>query len=84
MNELQRHDGILSLLDEKRVINVAHIIENFDVSPATARRDIAKLDELGKLKKVRNGAERIEQNVKTGALLISTLLTTITRSHVSP
>ncbi|MCG9789734.1 HTH-type transcriptional regulator UlaR [Vibrio barjaei] len=60
MNELQRHDGILSLLDEKRVINVAHIIENFDVSPATARRDIAKLDELGKLKKVRNGAERIE------------------------
>ncbi|MCS5960580.1 DeoR family transcriptional regulator [Klebsiella pneumoniae subsp. pneumoniae] len=26
------------------------------ISPATARRDINKLDESGKLKKVRNGA----------------------------
>lgn len=61
MNEVQRHYGILSLLDEMRTINVSHIIDKFNVSPATARRDITKLDELGKLKKVRNGAERIEE-----------------------
>ncbi|HFG1892721.1 TPA: HTH-type transcriptional regulator UlaR [Vibrio cholerae] len=60
MNEVQRHNGILSLLEENQAINVSHIIERFNVSPATARRDIAKLDELGKLRKVRNGAERIE------------------------
>ncbi|NCO46799.1 MAG: DeoR family transcriptional regulator, partial [Vibrio sp.] len=60
MNEVQRHNEILSLLDNMRTINVTHIIEKFNVSPATARRDISKLDELGKLKKVRNGAERLE------------------------
>ncbi len=60
MNEAQRHESILSLLEENRSINITHIIEQFNVSPATARRDIAKLDELGKLKKVRNGAERIK------------------------
>ncbi|MGF1777562.1 HTH-type transcriptional regulator UlaR [Vibrio nomapromontoriensis] len=60
MNEVQRHNSILSLLEDKQTINVAHIIDSFNVSPATARRDIAKLDELGKLRKVRNGAERVE------------------------
>ena len=60
MNEVQRHNGILSLLEEMQTINVSHIIDSFSVSPATARRDIAKLDELGRLRKVRNGAERIE------------------------
>lgn len=64
MNELRRHDGILSLLEENQTINVSQIIERFNVSPATARRDISKLDELGKLRKVRNGAERIEAKKK--------------------
>lgn len=64
MNEVQRHHGILSLLDEKESINVSTIIDTFKVSPATARRDLSKLDELGKLKKVRNGAERIVVNRK--------------------
>ncbi|ANS88249.1 Glycerol-3-phosphate regulon repressor (plasmid) [Vibrio scophthalmi] len=65
MNEVQRHNGILSLLEENQTINVAHIIERFNVSPATARRDISKLNELGKVRKVRNGAERIEMKHKT-------------------
>ncbi|GAM63908.1 ascorbate utilization transcriptional regulator ulaR [Vibrio ishigakensis] len=62
MNETQRHNGILSLLEENKSINVSNITENFNVSPATARRDISKLDELGKLRKVRNGAERVQSN----------------------
>lgn len=64
MNEVQRHNGILSLLDEMKTINVSNIIDKFNVSPATARRDIAKLDELGKLKKIRNGAEQLEEQKK--------------------
>ncbi|MGJ7094576.1 HTH-type transcriptional regulator UlaR [Vibrio hannami] len=60
MNEVQRHNSILSLLDEKQSIQVSTITETFKVSPATARRDLTKLDEMGKLKKVRNGAEKIE------------------------
>ncbi|CAG9406163.1 HTH-type transcriptional regulator UlaR [Providencia alcalifaciens] len=61
MNETQRHHEILSLLKENQIINVSFITKHFDISPATARRDIAKLDEQGKLKKIRNGAERIEE-----------------------
>jgi DeoR family ulaG and ulaABCDEF operon transcriptional repressor len=61
MNEHQRHNGILSLLDEKHSISVNMIVETFQVSPATARRDLTKLDEQGKLIKVRNGAERLEK-----------------------
>ncbi len=36
---------------------MADVIAAFDISPATARRDINKLNEIGKLRKVRNGAE---------------------------
>lgn len=60
MNEVQRHNGIVSLLEDMQTINVSHIIDRFSVSPATARRDIAKLDEVGRLRKIRNGAERVE------------------------
>lgn len=66
MNETQRHHEILSLLKENQIINVSFITEHFNISPATARRDIAKLDEQGKLKKIRNGAERIEEKNANG------------------
>jgi len=61
MNEVQRHHKILSLLKQHQVIDVLSFTDKFNVSPATARRDIAKLDEQGKLRKIRNGAERIEE-----------------------
>lgn len=60
MNEIQRHQQILSLLERDSMISISFLVENLNISPATARRDIAKLDETGKLKKVRNGAERVE------------------------
>lgn len=60
MNEAQRHFEILSLLKENQVISISLMTKHFNISPATARRDVAKLDEQGKLKKVRNGAERLE------------------------
>lgn len=59
MTESQRHLALLKLLEEKKTISVSSVIEQFQVSPATARRDINKLDELGKLRKVRNGAEAL-------------------------
>jgi DeoR family ulaG and ulaABCDEF operon transcriptional repressor len=57
MTESQRHNAILSLLQERGQISVADVINSFDISPATARRDINKLNDIGKLRKVRNGAE---------------------------
>ncbi|WP_114193003.1 HTH-type transcriptional regulator UlaR [Edaphovirga cremea] len=59
MTESQRHNAILELLQRQGQISVADVIGSFDISPATARRDINKLNELGKLRKVRNGAEAI-------------------------
>jgi DeoR family ulaG and ulaABCDEF operon transcriptional repressor len=59
MTEPQRHNAILELLQRQGQISVADVIDTFDISPATARRDITKLDELGKLRKVRNGAEAV-------------------------
>lgn len=57
MTESQRHHAILALLQSQRQISVADLITAFDISPATARRDINKLNDSGQLHKVRNGAE---------------------------
>ncbi|BFU60524.1 transcriptional regulator [Rodentibacter sp. JRC1] len=59
MNENYRHRRLLQLLFEKKALSTAEIIELLEVSPATARRDINKLAEQGRLKKVRNGAEAL-------------------------
>lgn len=66
MNESYRHKELLQLLEERKALSTADIMQLLDVSPATARRDINKLDEQGKLKKVRNGAEAVftPKNVK--------------------
>jgi DeoR family ulaG and ulaABCDEF operon transcriptional repressor len=61
MNEQQRHSQIINELHLKQALSVADIVNLFAVSPATARRDIAKLDQLGRLKKVRNGAEYLPE-----------------------
>ncbi|QLB18129.1 HTH-type transcriptional regulator UlaR [Mannheimia granulomatis] len=57
MNESYRHKELLHLLEERKALSTADIMQLLNISPATARRDISKLDEQGKLKKVRNGAE---------------------------
>ena len=60
MNENYRHRQLLNLLDERKVLSTNEIIKLLDISPATARRDITKLSEQGRLRKVRNGAESIK------------------------
>ena len=57
MNEQQRHREIIINLHRNKSLSVVDIVKSFNVSPATARRDINKLDLLGQLKKVRNGAQ---------------------------
>lgn len=61
MTEAQRHHAILALLQQKRHMTVSGLIETFSISPATARRDINKLNETGQLRKVRNGAEAVSR-----------------------
>lgn len=59
MNESYRHKELLALLGERKVLSTPDIMRLLNISPATARRDISKLNGQGKLKKVRNGAEAI-------------------------
>ncbi|MDU7743682.1 MAG: HTH-type transcriptional regulator UlaR [Citrobacter sp.] len=61
MTEAQRHQILLDMLAQLGFVTVENVVERLGISPATARRDINKLDESGKLKKVRNGAEAITQ-----------------------
>ena len=62
MTEAQRHQILLDLLAQTGFVTVEQVISRLGISPATARRDINKLDENGKLKKVRNGAEGGQYN----------------------
>lgn len=62
MNEQFRHRQLLNLLEEKQFLSTQEIIQRLGISPATARRDINKLNEQGKLLKVRNGAEMLRSD----------------------
>ncbi len=55
MTEKERLDAIVSILDEHQFISVKDLTEYLDVSPATIRRDIAKLHNLGRVRKVFGG-----------------------------
>lgn len=61
MTEAQRHQIILEQLTQSGFVTVEQVMDRLGISPATARRDINKLDTIGKLKKVRNGAEAVSQ-----------------------
>ncbi|TNG96339.1 HTH-type transcriptional regulator UlaR [Pasteurellaceae bacterium USgator11] len=65
MTELKRQNAILELLHRQGSLTINEIVNGFSVSPATARRDITKLDTQGKLKKVRNGAYAAEESNKS-------------------
>jgi hypothetical protein len=51
MTEAQRHQILLDLLAQTGFVTVEQVISRLGISPATARRDINKRDESGRLKK---------------------------------
>lgn len=55
MNENDRLDRIVAILDERQFTSVKDLMEQLEVSPATIRRDIAKLHNLGRVRKVFGG-----------------------------
>ena len=54
-----RYRKLLEHVEALSVVTVPQLVELLDCSPATVRRDISELDQQGKLKKIRNGAEKI-------------------------
>lgn len=59
MLEAERHQIILSAVQERPVVTVADICALTSASEATVRRDIAQLHLMKKLRRVRGGAEAI-------------------------
>lgn len=70
MNSNYRHTNLLKLLQQHQALSTQQLVELLNISPATARRDINSLHKLGKLRKVRNGAEWIETPKTTPSLPI--------------
>ena len=66
MNEVQRHRRLLEYLENHTYISTNDYVEMLDISLSTARRDITKLAEEGRLTKIRNGAEVIHQGEHSG------------------
>ena len=52
----ERYGKILSLLEEQGSVKVTELMQLFDASESTVRRDLNALDENGKLLKVHGGA----------------------------
>ncbi|MGV3576108.1 MAG: DeoR/GlpR family DNA-binding transcription regulator [Devosia sp.] len=66
MHETERHRVILAAAQSHPVVTVAELCEVTGSSEATIRRDIASLDEQGKLRRVRGGAEAINPPAQGG------------------
>lgn len=61
MLEKQRQQLILDILEEKQFASVRSLSPQLGASEATIRRDITKMAALGQLKKIRGGAEAIDE-----------------------
>lgn len=57
----ERYQTILNLLNEKNTVTVAELASLLDTSESTIRRDLASLDEMGKLHKVFGGATSLKK-----------------------
>jgi DeoR/GlpR family transcriptional regulator of sugar metabolism len=57
----ERQNTIVSLLERKGRLSVAEIVDQFQVSEATARRDLEILAEQGRLQRVHGGALPVKQ-----------------------
>lgn len=52
----ERYASILNALKEKNTVTMAELMDRIGVSESTVRRDLASLDEMGRLKRIRGGA----------------------------
>lgn len=58
---IERQKEILNLIQENRVISIAKLVELMSVSHMTIRRDIQKLEQLGKVISVSGGVQLVER-----------------------
>ena len=59
MHERERWQLILDAVQNRAVVTVRELVERTAASPATLRRDLAKLEEMGQIKRVHGGVEAL-------------------------
>ena len=69
MHEIERHRIILGEVAERPVATVAQLVGLTGASEATIRRDITALNDVGQLRKVRGGAERLHGEHSINSLM---------------
>lgn len=60
----ERHEFILSLIEEKRTVKLQELVEKTDASESTLRRDLTELESMGKLERVFGGAVLPSRNLQ--------------------
>ncbi|GAI95343.1 unnamed protein product, partial [marine sediment metagenome] len=65
MLDRERHELILRVLRQSRFVSVADIVGLVKSSEATVRRDFARLEQAGLLRRVRGGAELPESEASS-------------------
>lgn len=55
----ERWSHIVELVNERGVMTVAQLMKALDASESTIRRDLVRLDQMGRLRKVHGGATRL-------------------------
>ena len=66
MYEAERERAILRVVAEQDFVSVQDLTQRLDISEATIRRDLKRLSEGGRIRRVRGGAQSIERPVLTG------------------
>ena len=57
MNTIKRQDQIRSILENQDFITVEDLVDKFNISPATARRDLVSMEENGIIERFPGGAK---------------------------
>ncbi len=58
---MTRQERIVAMCEEQPYVSVAELIETLGVSPATVRRDLATLEQEGRIQRVRGGVTRYRE-----------------------
>lgn len=66
----ERHQKILNFVNKEKFVSVTKLLENFYISEATIRRDLAVLENKGLLTRTRGGAMAIESSSSEKSILL--------------
>jgi len=61
LSNLERQEHLLRFVEQRRRATVAEISQHFDISPATARRDLEALAGRGEIQRFHGGAKAVSQ-----------------------